>query len=330
MKKRIVDLRFGDKPLLDVVSYGKGAPVLTSAQRLHIALTVHRVPEVMVKVSGGARTLGGVGQHFSYIGREGDLGLEMDTGARIDGKGFEQTLISDWDLDIEALNSRSGHSIPRRKPVKLVHNIIFSMPPGTSPGRVLKAVKKLAANEWALKHRYAMVLHTDDKHPHVHVVVKAMSEQGTRLNIQKATLRSWRAQFAKNLRELGIAANATERAVRGQSRSHARDPIYRANQRGESTYIARKRAEVGRELAAGKLRGEAGRASLLKTREDVSAGWRRLGAILDADGDHKLADAVRSFESRTPRAWTEKEWTVRGILERSRGPKVNVKEPPTR
>ena len=330
MKKRIVDLRFGDKPLLDVASYGKSAPVPTPAQRLHIALTVHRVPEVMVKVSGGARTLSGVGQHMSYIGREGDLGLEMDTGAQIDGKGFEQRLISDWDLDIEALNSQSGHSVPRRKPVKLVHNVIFSMPPGTSAGKVLKAVKKLAADEWALKHRYAMVLHTDDKHPHVHVVLKAMSEQGTRLNIRKATLRAWRAQFAENLRELGIAAHATERAVRGQSKSHRRDPIYRANQRRESTYVARKRAEVGRELAAGKLQGEAGRPSLLKTREDVSAGWRRLGAILDADGDHKLAEAVRSFESRMSPAWTEKEWIVRGILERSRRPKVNFKEPPTR
>jgi hypothetical protein len=28
-----------------------------------------------------------------------------------------------------------------------------------------------------------LVLHTDDNHPHVHVVVKAVSEQGTRLNI---------------------------------------------------------------------------------------------------------------------------------------------------
>jgi hypothetical protein len=111
MKKRIVDLRFGNKPLLDVVSYGKGAPVLTPANPLHIALTVHRVPEVMVKVSGGARTLGGVGMHFSYIGREGDLGLEMDTGARIDGKGFEQTLISDWDRNRvvpTALSSRAS------------------------------------------------------------------------------------------------------------------------------------------------------------------------------------------------------------------------------
>jgi hypothetical protein len=59
------------------------------------------------------------------------------------------------------------------------------MPPGTSPGKILKAVEKLAINEWALKHRYAMVLHTDDKHPHVHLVLKSMSEQGVRRNIPR-------------------------------------------------------------------------------------------------------------------------------------------------
>jgi hypothetical protein len=58
-----------------------------------------------------------------------------------------------------------------------------------------------------------MVLHTDEPHPHVHMVVKAMSEQGGRLNIRKATLREWRRGFARHLRTPGIAANATERGV---------------------------------------------------------------------------------------------------------------------
>jgi hypothetical protein len=234
VRKRIVDLSFGEEPLLDIGAYARGARVVTPARRLQISLTVHRAPEVMVKVSGGARSVAGVGQHLAYVGREGELGLEMDNGTRVEGKGFEQQVITDWDLDIEELDRRSAAPNPRRKPVKLVHNLIFSMPPGTSPKAVLKAVKKLAANEWALRHRYALALHTDEKHPHVHVVLKAVSEQGDRLNIRKATLRAWRAQFAENLRELGVSANATERAVRGQSRTYRRDPIYRADQRGES------------------------------------------------------------------------------------------------
>ena len=76
----------------------------------------------------------------------------------------------------------------------------FFQPPGTPATKVLQAVRRFATNEWALKHRYAMVLHTNEPHPHVHVVVKAMSEQGKRLNIRKPTLRAWRTQFAESAR----------------------------------------------------------------------------------------------------------------------------------
>jgi hypothetical protein len=173
MPKRLIDLR-DERPLLDVVSYGRSRQPLTPHQRLQIALTVRRVPEVMVKVSGGARTLAGVEKHMTYIGREGELGLETDMGSLVGGDRFARHLVEDWDLDIEVLKRQSERSIRNRKPPKLVHNIIFSMPAGTPPKKVLQAVDKLATNEWKLKHRYAMVLHTDSPHPHphVHVVVK--------------------------------------------------------------------------------------------------------------------------------------------------------------
>ncbi len=51
------------------------------------------------------------------------------------------------------------------------------MPPGTDPQKVLKAVRKLAMNEGQLKHCYAMALHMDDRHPHVHVVLKASARR---------------------------------------------------------------------------------------------------------------------------------------------------------
>lgn len=53
----------------------------------------------------------------------------------------------------------------------------------------------------------------------VHAVLKAVSEQGVRLNIRKATLREWREEFARHLREQGIEPNATERAIRGECRT---------------------------------------------------------------------------------------------------------------
>ena len=148
------------------------------------------------------------------------MDIETDDGQRLSGKGVEKELL-------ERLGSGSGRasaqgrprSWSRRSPPKLVHKLMFSMPAGTPPDKVLAAVKNFAREEFGLKHRYAMVLHTDEPHPHVHMVVKAVSEQGVRLNIRKATLREWRREFARHLRALGVAANATDRGVRGESRS---------------------------------------------------------------------------------------------------------------
>jgi hypothetical protein len=44
---------------------------------------------------------------------------------------------------------------------------------------------------------------------------------------RKVTLREWRREFARHLRDQGIAANATERAVRGDG-TRPPHPIYRA------------------------------------------------------------------------------------------------------
>jgi hypothetical protein len=272
MKKLTIDLQAEGKPLLDIVSYGRGGRSLTQAQKEQIARTVRRVPEVMVKVSGGARTVGGVEQHMDYIGREGKLGLETDAGEHVGGKGFERHLTEDWNLDLEAHERQTERSIRGRKPPKLVHDIVFSMPPGTPSAKVLQAVQKLALNEWQFKHRYAMTLHTDDDHPHVHVVVKAVSETGQRLNIKKATLRAWRQQFAANLRELGVAANATERAVRGQTKTYRSDGAFRGAARERSTLAHDRNDRFMREWAAGTVNGGKGEEILSRTRRDVLKG----------------------------------------------------------
>jgi len=148
------------------------------------------------------------------------------------------------------------------------------MPPGTPATGVLEAARNFAREEFALKHRYAFVLHTDEPHPHVHLVVKAVSEQGVRLNIRKATLREWRRDFARHLRDLGIAANATERAVRGETRTRPPDPIYHANLRGDSTHTRARTEAVVAEIRKGDFRVEPGSSTLMATRGDIERGWR--------------------------------------------------------
>lgn len=316
-KRRIVNLREAQEPLLNVASYGKRGPGHRSpsnAEIAHISRTVRRVPEVIVKVSGGARSLRGVAEHVDYIGREGRGEVQTDDGRRLQGKGFEKALLEDWDLDLEAQRRRSERAIAAgRKPPKLVHNLVFSMPKGTPADKVMRAVQVFAREKFALKHRYAIALHVDQGHPHVHMVVKAVSEQGVRLYIRKPILREWRQDFAKYLGDLGVEANATERAVRGATRTTKRDGIHRAMLRGESTHMLARAETVARELSAGKLTLEPGQRALLETRRAVLGGWRALADVLERDGNLQLAGLARRFAETMPPPSTEKEAMARQL-----------------
>jgi hypothetical protein len=323
MPRRLIDL--GAKPLLDIASYARHGSSrrdrLSQNEIELIARTVRRTPEVMVKVlSRGGQDLKAVGRHLAYLNRGGEVEIETDDGQHLSGKGVEKELLEDWDLDLEehrpkaALEPRSS-----RPPPKLVHKLMFSMPAGTPPDKVWAAVKSFAREEFGLKHRYAMVLHTDEPHPHVHLVVKAVSEHGVRLNIRKATLRDWRREFARHLRSEGVAANATDRGVRGGSQSPKRDGIYRAEQRGESRNSRARTEEVAAELLNGNLRLEAGKAKLLETRRAVERGWWAVSDILVAEGRRELASQVRRFSAQMPPPRTDRDSIAQALRPRTRG-----------
>jgi hypothetical protein len=293
---------------------------LSATEVALITRTVRHTPEVMVKVTGGggANTSHGVNAHFNYIGRRGDLEIETDDGERLSGRDAGRHLIQDWDLDLDEDRVRPDlFATNRRAAPKLVHKLIFSMPAGTPPKKVLAAVRDFAQEEFGLEHRYAMVLHTDEPHPHVHVVVKAVSEAGVRLNIHKATLRHWRQEFARHLRGHGVEANATERSVRGQSRAPKLDSIFRAAQRGESSHMTARVREVARELKAGSLDGP-GAARLRQTRREVVGGWNAIRGQLLVEGQHQLADAVGRFVNQMPPPSTEKAWLAQELIEHLR------------
>lgn len=169
-------------------------------------------PEVVIKVvSPGSSTLKAIRQHFEDLQDGSHRMLEMDfLSMPVADKNAARELVEDWDLDLDVLICRIPYlTRVRREPTKLVHKMIFSMPAGTPPDQLFAAVRDFARKEYAPKHRYALALHTDEPHPHVHVVVKALSEQGERLYIRKATLRRWRKAFVRHLRNHGIAAKAT-------------------------------------------------------------------------------------------------------------------------
>jgi Relaxase/Mobilisation nuclease domain len=324
MPRRLIDL--GAKPLLDIASYARRGPGrrdhLSQDEIELVSRTVRRTPEVMVKVlSRGGQDLKSISRHLGYLNRGGEVDIETDDGQHLSGKGVERELLEDWDLDLEEHRRKADlESRSNRPPPKLVHKLMFSMPAGTPPDKVLAAVKSFAREEFGLKHRYAMVLHTDEPHPHVHIVVKAVSEQGVRLHIRKATLREWRREFARHLRTLGVVANATERGVRGEGRSTKRDGIYRAEQRGESRHTRARSEAAEADLSNGNLRVEPGKGKLLETRREVERGWWAVSDILVGERQHALAGLVRRFVNQMPPARTDKEQVAAALLERARRP----------
>ena len=316
------------EPLFDLMSYARRGPGrrdhLSPAQIQQIARTVQRTPEVMVKVlPRGTNSLASVQKHLGYIGRNGEVPLETDEGETLPSGQTAKDLLANWDLDLEGYRGKSDLLATRSRPApKLVHKIMFSMPPGTPADKVLTAVRTFCREEFALKHRYALALHIDEPHPHVHVVIKAMSEQGERLHVRKATLRHWRSEFARHLRDIGVPANATDRFLRGETRPRKPDGIYRASLRGESTHLHGRAMGVARELAQGHIQVEPGKKRLVRTRSEVGCAWQAVRGVLNRAGSPELATLTQRFVDQMPPPLTEKEYWAAKLQERRREPQT--------
>lgn len=310
MTRRLTRLTRGNRPLLEVFSAARRGPPerLSPPQIEEIRRTARGAPEVMVKVTGGARTLRALAAHIDYIRHEGEVELISDQGERVSADSEDEFLAS-WHLELSAGQYRSK---PRARSaasgIKLVHNVVLAMPAGTPPDKVLAAAKNFARENFA-GHRYLMALHTHQRNPHVHLVVKAEREIGPgRLHIDKAMLRDWRHDFARLMREQGIAANATSRATRGHTKRAERDATYRAKARRHSSYALRDELQsVVRELSATGTIRDPKRGRLLETRRALVAGWNALATRLEAQGEVALGGDVRYYAKHLPPIMTDRE-----------------------
>ena len=312
MSRRPFRLPTGEPPFLELASLGRSGPPGTTrfspAQIEQIRRTVRHTPEVMVKVAGGGKNTGAVAAHFAYISRKGTLEIETDEDERIAGLDAQRRFLASWHLELSAGQYRGPRD--QRTDVreaKLVHKIVLSMPAPTAPEKVLAAARAFAREKFGVRHRYAMALHTDQAHPHVHLVVKAESEYGKRLHIDKPMLREWREDFARSMREQGIAANATPRVIRGRNKGKARDGVFRALRRGKSSAIRAKVTTIASELAKNGHFSEPTRANLVEARKAVVANWMKIADSLDRQGEVILAGDVRYFAKHLPPALTDME-----------------------
>jgi hypothetical protein len=262
--------------------------------RAKLARIVRKAPEVVVKVTGRQRGGSHVKAHLEYIGRKGEVEIETRDGEVLTSKDDIAERAAEWS---DTLQWRS-------RPTVSSVSLIFSMPEGTDPEKVLGAVRALAHAELSDNHDYVLALHTDTPRPHVHLTVQAEGLDRTRFNPRPVQLNRFRERFARELRARGVAAEATPRRARGQGIAGSSMALVklRARLRTEGSRQITQSDRRTNEQAIAVARGEEQlppfiAAGTVRWRE-IRRAYEQTAAALDATGqtdDRELASDVRAF-----------------------------------
>ena len=237
--------------------------------------------------------------HLEYIGGKGGVDIETRDGEVLTTKDDIAERAAEWS---DALEWRS-------RPTVSSVSLIFSMPEGTDPEKVLGAVRVLAHAELSDNHDYVLALHTDTPRPHVHLTVQAEGLDRKRFNPRPVQLNRFRERFARELRARGVVAEATPRRARGQGiagssmalvkirarlRTQGSSQITTADRRTneQAIAIARGQAALPPFVANGKTRW-------MQIRQAYSQAAAALDATQQSD-DRQLANDVRDFVEKHP------------------------------
>ena len=277
-------------------SYGVANP---RTARAKLARIVRGAPEVVVKVTGRQKGGSHVKAHLDYIGRKGAVDIETRDGEILTAKEDIAERAAEWSDTLEW----------RSRPTVSSVSLIFSMPAGTDPDKVLGAVRALAHAELSDNHDYVLALHTDTPRPHVHLTVQAEGLDRTRFNPRPVQLNRFRERFARELRERGVAAEATPRRARGRGIAGSSMALVKLRARlvsGASGVMTESDRRTN-EHAIAVSRGQAELPAFIakgKTRwQEIRDAYEQAATALDATGqaeDRMLASDARGFLDKHP------------------------------
>lgn len=188
-------------------------------------------PEVVVKITSSSKGGVSVRNHLDYIGRNGKVSLETNTGEQLSGKKQANDIKNNW------LNTGM---IQDKTTTRQTLNIVLSMPAKVEPIKVKDAARAFAKHVFS-DHEYVMALHTDTEHPHVHLSVTMLNHDGQRLNPRKNDLFEWRVLFAEKMREQGVDCAATRRQHRGRYQKGEKSAVHHIEKRGGQSFVTQAR-----------------------------------------------------------------------------------------
>lgn len=265
--------------------------------------TAMRAPQVVVKITsrihGAASTVGA----FTYAGRIGmsdqePIGIETSEGKELMSAHDMMLLAREWQQWETADEARRNGATAIA--------MVFSMLPGTDPEKVRQAVRDFAETDLSNR-RWVMALHTDEAHPHVHLIIAGRDNDGRRFNPNREFLQQCRERFAENLRERGVEADATMRITRGYPPKLDLTPVLKMRERGAEPEADKGRVAViaGEASDAEKRLGERERERNKTVTNNVAVReiYGRAASELEAHGgaaEAGRAKALRSFLDAMP------------------------------
>ena len=264
--------------------------------------------------------------HMDYISRNGDVEIEDENGDIHQGMEAVRDVRDAW--------AKGKIGIPYEgEKRKEAFNIVLSMPPGTDRQAVKDAARAFAKEQFG-NHQYVFAAHDDEKHPHVHLAVKAVGHDGIRLNPRKGDLQFWREQFAEKLRDQGIEANATPRRARGivqkaekQAVRHI-DAEFEQGKRKEPARVTKaQKRDAEAEATTGKKRTNPAQDKISVARKDTQKAYGQIArALVTGEAEEKqiALDIVRLVQTMPP-VVTKHEALVQSL--RGTGDKSPEREP---
>lgn len=285
---------------------GRDAP--SNASRNQLRRVASRAPEVMVKVTSNCKTGTQMDGHLRYITRKGKLPLHTSDGERLEGVGEALFVAENW-----ADDARRSKKNGRRLPTRLSTNIVLSVPKG-KPKKVLAAAQEFAHANFS-NHDWVMALHTDTKHPHVHLAVRNLGHDEKRLHVPKGKPQQWRESLAASLRDQGIEAEATRRAERGVVRKGESQAVRHIRQRKTPDVYknAMREAEMRRR---GQPQPDPWRDKIETRQQEVRNTWRNAIEQERKHGSKQLADVAAKYLESMPPVETRSDEMVRFLQER--------------
>lgn len=267
------------------------------AQRLRAASGAR---QAVVKVVGYRKGRAEAGRTLNYVGKRERIDLETHRGERLTREDELKGLLDDWSTTFST-----------RADGRDVMHLVLSFPEDVLPATA-RAIARDALAIVAGGRDWAMAVHEDTGHAHVHALVRMRGPDGRQLRTTRETMRSWREATARAARERGVALEASprwargrgEKAERGWERSmRARGEIPRRHREAAADALSDAPTRFERLIGATNARERAALAAL---------SWELIAAARNAEGEERarllrLADAAARHGESLPQARTRRQ-----------------------